>query len=56
MKYDVSNITQITQDKVELSHERDRLKSRAEIYKITAFTFGALWLVTLFCLIVILVG
>lgn len=49
-------ITQITQDKVKLSHERDRLQSRAEVFKITAFTFGALWLVTLFCLIVILVG
>lgn len=49
-------ITQITQDKVELSHERDRLQSRAEVFKITAFTCGALWLVTLFCLIVILVG
>jgi len=49
-------ITQITQDKVKLSHERDRLQSRAEVFKITAFTFGALWLVTLFCLIVILAG
>lgn len=49
-------ITQITQDKVKLSHERDRLQSRAEVFKITAFTCGALWLVTLFCLIVILVG
>lgn len=56
VSYSDKRITQITQDKVELSHERDRLKSRAEIYKITAFTFGALWLVTLFCLIVILVG
>lgn len=49
-------ITQTTQDKVKLSHERDRLQSRAEVFKITAFTLGALWLVTLFCLIVILVG
>ena len=49
-------ITQITQDKVELSHERDRLQSRAEVFKITAFTAGMLFLVTLFCLIVILVG
>ena len=49
-------ITQITQDKIDLSHKRDRLQSRAEVFKITAFTCGALWLVTLFCLIVILVG
>lgn len=49
-------LTQITQDKVSLSHERDRLQSRAEVLKITAFTAGMLFLVTLFCLIVILVG
>lgn len=49
-------ITQITQDKIDLSHKRDRPQSRAEVFKITAFTCGALWLVTLFCLIVILVG
>lgn len=49
-------ISQITQDKIDLSHLRDRLQSRAEVFKITAFTCGALWLVTLFCLIVILVG
>ena len=51
-----TRITQITQDKVSLSHERDRLQSRAEVLKITAFTAGMLFLVTLFCLIVILVG
>jgi chromosome segregation ATPase len=51
-----TRITQITKDKVSLSHERARLQSRAEVFKITAFTFGALWLVALFCLIVILVG
>lgn len=49
-------ITQITQDKVSLSQERDRLKSRAEIYKITSCTAGMLFLVTLFCLIVIVAG
>lgn len=49
-------LTQITQDKVSLSHERDRLQSRAEVFKITAFIAGMLFLVTLFCLIVILVG
>ena len=49
-------LTQITQDKVSLSHERDRLQSRAEVLKITAFIAGMLFLVTLFCLIVILVG
>lgn len=51
-----TRISQITQDKVSLSHERDRLQSRAEVFKITAFTAGMLFLVTLFCLIVILVG
>ena len=51
-----TRISQITQDKVSLSHERDRLQSRAEVLKITAFTAGMLFLVTLFCLIVILVG
>lgn len=51
-----TRITQITQDKVKLSHERDRLKSRAEIYKITSCTAGMLFLVTLFCLIVIVSG
>ena len=49
-------LTQIIQDKVSLSHERARLQSRAEVLKITAFTAGMLFLVTLFCLIVILVG
>jgi len=51
-----TRITQITQDKIDLSHKRDRLQSRAEVFKITAFTAGMLFLVTLFCLIVILVG
>ena len=40
-------ITQITQDKVKLSHERDRLQSRAEVFKITAFTAGMALLVAL---------
>ena len=42
-----TRISQITQDKVSLSHERDRLQSRAEVFKITAFTAGMLFLVAL---------
>ena len=40
-------LTQITQDKVSLSHERDRLQSRAEVFKITAFIAGMALLVAL---------
>ena len=42
-----TRITQITQDKIDLSHKRDRLKSRAEVFKITAFTAGMALLVAL---------
>ena len=42
-----TRITQITQDKIDLSHKRDRLQSRAEVFKITAFTAGMLFLVAL---------
>ena len=42
-----TRITQITQDKIDLSHKRDRLKSRAEVFKITAFIAGMAWLVAL---------
>ena len=42
-----TRITQITQDKIDLSHKRDRLQSRAEVFKITAFTAGMALLVAL---------
>ena len=50
-----TRITQITKDKVSLSHLHDRLQSRAEVFKITAFTAGMALLVALLCALVYVV-